>query len=170
MSDTLIGLLSAVIGAVVGALGTYFTLRFNYKSLYAQVVSQSRNNWLNEMRKYISQMLAAKKSELDYYAANLIGNLPNNPTHVDKYQNEYNKARNEVRLRLNLREVLHVKLAEEIEGLDNLSPAQAQQPSQAQLQRWSKRFKNIEEEITNISQQLLKIEWDRVRKEAKGEK
>lgn len=147
MSDALIGLISGLIGAVLGALGTVLTLRFNYNQLYADVVSKSRDKWLNETREYVSILLASK---WEYIC------LQDDKQDKIKHDFEYKKARNQVILRLNSGEPLHVLLKEEIIKLDVCEDEQ--------------QYRTCEENILAISRPLLKTEWDRVRKEAKGGK
>lgn len=132
-------LIAAVISAVVSWLVAKKTIRYNYKELFAETVSQSRNKWLNEMRAFISSMLAEAKRP------------PEEPT--DNRTNAYWKARDEILLRLNLNEPLHIVLAKEIYDLDLPSAD----------------IDDISNKIIEISQQLLKEEWEKVKKEAKGE-
>lgn len=132
-------LIAAVISAVVSWLVAKKTIRYNYKELFAETVSQSRNKWLNEMRAFISSMLAEAKRPSE------------EPT--DKRTNAYWKARNQIMLRLNLNEPLHIMLAKEIYDLDLPSAD----------------IDDISNKIIEISQHLLKEEWEKVKKEAKGE-
>ena len=134
MNDFLIGL----IGVVVGSIGTYFTLKYQYRQLFAETVSKSRNKWLNEMRENISEMLAEACKAGDGYKS-------------DKYY----KAKNQVLLRLNTKEPLHLMLKQQIELLEQCN---------------SQNYKNIEKNIIDISEVLLKREWERVKREAKGRK
>ena len=134
----LIALAGVILSVGLSFLVSMLTRKFNYHHLYAEVVSQSRNQWLNEMRQYISLMLAeAMKCQNTYKSK------------------EYYKARNEVILRLNIKEPLHLMLENSILRLDNCT---------------SQNFFAIERNIVEVSRRLLKIEWDRVRKEAKGGK
>ena len=132
-------LIAAVISAVVSWLVAKKTIRYNYKELFAETVSQSRNKWLNEMRAFISSMLAEAKRPSE------------EPT--DNRTTAYWKARDEILLRLNLNEPLHIMLAKEIYDLDLPSAD----------------IDDISNKIIEISQQLLKEEWEKVKKEAKGE-
>lgn len=134
--DIFNSLISGLIGAIIGFVASLLTLRLQYKKLFAETVSQSRNKWLNEMRKYISTMLAEAIKCKDNVKTK-----------------EYYTARNEVLMRLNVKEPLHLMLQIEIGKLDNCHVND---------------YDNIEHNILEISRQLLKIEWDRVRKEAKG--
>lgn len=132
-------LIAAVISAVVSWLVAKKTIRYNYKELFAETVSQSRNKWLNEMRAFISSMLAEAKRPSD--------------ESTDNRTNAYWKARNQILLKLNLNEPLHIMLAKEIYDLDLPSAD----------------IDDISNKIIEISQQLLKEEWEKVKKEAKGE-
>lgn len=133
------GVLGAVIGAFVSFLVTYFTLRFYYKQLFAETVSQSRNQWLNEMRENISIMLAE--------ACKCIGQLKSNAYYV---------AQNQVLLRMNNSEPLHLMLTQEIEKLEKYGDEIS--------------FRLHRDNILEISEKLLKREWEHVKKEAKGGK
>ena len=104
--DILSGLVGAAIGAVLSFIISFLTLRFSYKKLYAEVVSHSRDNWLDEMRKYISTMLAEAIKRQSSYKTK-----------------EYYIARNEVILRLNPNEPTHILLKNEIARLDNCEMA-----------------------------------------------
>ena len=135
-------LIAAVISAVVSWLVAKKTIRYNYKELFAKTVSQSRNRWLNEMRSFISSMLAEVKKPSNKQKSN----------DTDR-TNAYWKARNQIMLRLNLNEPLHIMLAKEIYDLDLPSAD----------------IDDISNRIIEISQHLLKEEWEKVKKEAKGE-
>lgn len=129
----IIALSGAILSIGISLIISLWTRRYNYNQLFAETVSESRNKWLNEMRDFISTMLAEAQSC--------------NSGRTKKYW----KARNEIMLRLNLNEPLHLMLKNEILQLDN-----------------SKDDKTIEK-IILISQSLLKEEWEKVKKEAKGE-
>ncbi len=129
----IIALSGAILSVGISLIISLWTRRYNYNQLFAETVSESRNKWLNEMRDFISTILAEVKQS-------------NN-----EQSNEYWKARNEIMLRLNLNEPLHLMLKNEILQLDN-----------------GKDDKTIEK-IILISQSLLKEEWEKVKKEAKGE-
>lgn len=137
MEGWIAALIGAVSGAVVSFLVTYFTLRFNYRQLFAETVSQSRNQWLNEMRENISIMLAE--------ACKCVGTLKTK---------EYYVAQNQVLLRMNNSEPLHLMLTQEIESLEQDGTV--------------KGFQIHRENVLAISEKLLKREWERVKKEAKG--
>lgn len=138
--------MEVVIGAVIGALVTgvigYLTWRFNCKQLYAQTVSGSRNIWLTQMREYIAKMLANSQ----YDGAN------KKPVCAER-QIEYFENRNQILLRLNDKEAYHIALRKLIYQLDD-----------------NKTDENIHKSIIEISQLMLKEEWEKVKREAKGEK
>lgn len=138
MGDVGSGLIGAAVGALLSFVVSFLTLRFSYKNLYAEVVSKSRDNWLNEMRQYISTMLAEAIKTQDCFKPK-----------------EYYIARNEVILRLNPNEPAHIILKNEISRLDNCT---------------TEDYGIIEKNILDASRLILKTEWDRVRKEAKGVK
>lgn len=134
----IIALSGAILSIGISLIISLWTRRYNYNQLFAETVSESRNKWLNEMRGFISTMLA----EVNFQ--------PTNKTRTKKYW----KARNEITLRLNLNEALHFALNNEILKLD--CPNNANQ---------NETINNI----ISISQEILKGEWEKVKKEAKGE-
>ena len=146
MSDEAKAALIALVGVLFSTLLSLFvskkTIQYSYKDLFAKTVSQSRNRWLNEMRSFISSMLAEVKN-------------PSNKQKSNKTDrtNAYWKARNQILLRLKLNEPLHIMLAKEIYDLDLPSAD----------------IDDISNKIIEISQHLLKEEWEKVKKEAKGE-
>lgn len=133
-------LIAAVISAVVSWLVAKKTIRYNYKELFAETVSQSRNKWLNEMRAFISSMLAEAKRPSE--------------KSTDNRTTAYWKARNQIMLRLNLNEEDHILLNHYICLLDNCDDSEKD---------------NLSEKIIDISNIILKEEWEKVKKEAKGE-
>ena len=95
------GFAGALIGAFIGSVGTFFTLRYNYRHLFAETVSQSRNRWLNELREHLSVLLFESPTD---------GNGGKNPKyHIAKYQ---------VLLRLNPNEPKHLLLTQLIAQLE----------------------------------------------------
>lgn len=141
-----ITLLCGIIAAVVSMITSNITTRFSYKQLFAETVSKSRNKWLNEMRDFISTML----TEVQKHCSNKNAQDNDSSSAHHERTSDYWKARNEIMLRLNLNEPLHLMLKNEILNLDNNSDE-----------------KTIEN-IIAISQTLLKEEWEKVKKEARG--
>ena len=146
MEDWQITLLCGIIAAVVSMITSNITTRFSYKQLFAETVSKSRNKWLNEMRDFISTML----TEVQKHCSNKNAQDKDSSSAHHERTSDYWKARNEIMLRLNLNEPLHLMLKNEILNLDNNSDE-----------------KTIEN-IIAISQTLLKEEWEKVKKEARG--
>lgn len=146
MSDGITPALIALGGVFLSAFVSYLvsvkTTRYNYKQLFAETVSQSRNKWLNEMRGLISTILVVAKEECV---------LSKEPVASD----EYLKARDEILLRLNMKESLHILLEYEIEKLDHAN---------------SNNVDDISGKILTISRTILKEEWEKVKSEAKGGK
>ena len=146
MSDGITPALIALGGVFLSAFVSYLvsvkTARYNYKQLFAETVPQSRNKWLNEMRGFISTILVVAKEECV---------LSKEPVASD----EYLKARDEILLRLNMKESLHILLENEIEKLDHAN---------------SNNVDDISGKILTISRTILKEEWEKVKAEAKGDK
>ncbi|MDY2879399.1 MAG: hypothetical protein SOT34_00445 [Candidatus Borkfalkiaceae bacterium] len=134
----MIALIGVLVSVGISFIISKATQSYNYKSLYANTVSGSRNEWLNEMRGFISVML----SEIQSDQSNANGRTK-----------EYFKARDQILLRLNLNEAKHKMLEEQIRILDGCSGSKNE----------------TIEKIVIISRHILKEEWEKVKKEAKGE-
>lgn len=132
----IIALAGVILSVGISLMVSLLTRRYNYNQLFAETVSDSRNVWLNEMREYLSEMLAqADKAQNSYKPL------------------EYYRARNQVVLRLNLKESLHLMLLQQIKILDNCTIAS---------------YPTTRDNIIEISQIILKEEWEKVKLEAKG--
>lgn len=134
-------------GVIISAVLSFWiskrTLKLERNKLYSDMVTKNRHDWLTIMRKHISAMLAEARYSIS-----------------KKFKFGKNKAyylhRNEVLIRLNLSEPYHLLLKQKIEELDTATtPAD---------------YKKAEKDIYLIAEPLLKFEWDKVRKEAKGGK
>lgn len=58
----IIALSGAILSIGISLIISLWTRRYNYNQLFAETVSESRNKWLNEMRDFISTMLAEAQS------------------------------------------------------------------------------------------------------------
>lgn len=58
----IIALSGAILSIGISLIISLWTRRYNYNQLFAETVSESRNKWLNEMRAFISTMLAEVQS------------------------------------------------------------------------------------------------------------
>ena len=54
----IIALSGVILSIGISFIVSLWTRRYNYNQLFAETVSESRNKWLNEMRDFISTMLA----------------------------------------------------------------------------------------------------------------
>lgn len=142
-------ILSTVISLIIGFWGK----RYNYHHLFAETVSQSRNKWLNEMREYISEMLANKRRMV-------YGNV--DEMSAVEICNKYDTCKFQVLMRLNINESDHRQLRALIIELDGYGV-------QKLGQKAVKQYEATELAIIEISRKILKEEWDKVKLESKGE-
>lgn len=149
MEPEVIAALIAVAGVVLSAfiawLTTHLTLRFNYKQLFAETVSKNRMEWINVWRENIAKFISCAKI-----------------LHTNKTQTEFNlqcekemyEARVAVTSRLNLNEEKHKLLLTTMLEFN--------------LQETEGRFNAQCEYIESLARDILKPEWERVKREAKG--
>lgn len=142
-------ILSTVISLIIGFWGK----RYNYHHLFAETVSQSRNKWLNEMREYISEMLANKRRMV-------YGNV--DEMSAVEICNKYDTCKFQVLMRLNINESDHRQLRALIIELDGYGVQKLGQTA-------VKQYEATELAIIEISRKILKEEWDKVKLESKGE-
>ncbi|MDE6303120.1 MAG: hypothetical protein K2M36_06000 [Clostridia bacterium] len=147
MNETLIGFIGAIVGVVVTLILGLLTRKFNYHQLFAQTVSQSRNTWLNEMRDFISTLIAEARILIE-----------EKPTHTkEEHIKNYYKSREQIMLRLNLKEEYHQVLKANIVALDNIINKNN-----------NENLNIILSNIEQLAQTSLKEEWEKVKIEAKG--
>ena len=152
-------MLEALFGFMGGLIASLITVWVARIKNYGEIVSNRRNVWLNEMRDNISRMLACRKviKEIvdkkngDTQSTKTWGGQSEKKAKLEK---EYELAKNEVLIRLNLTEGKHQLLKAAIEEFDT-----------------SDAYDSIAaEKILEISRSLLKDEWEKVKRETKGGK
>lgn len=157
MSDDIATALIALGGVFLSVFVSYLvslkTTRYNYKQLFAETVSQSRNKWLNEMRDYISEMLANKRR--------MVYRNVDEKSAVE-ICNKYDTCKFQVLMRLNINESDHRQLRALIMTLDEFG---IEKTTSTDIEK----YQQIELAIIEISRKILKEEWDKVRLESKGE-
>ena len=148
MENLLAALIGALIGALVSTVVTWFTLRFNYRQLFAETVSKNRMDWVNVWRENISIFLSC--------AEMLHNEAFRKQSESDKLfecKKEMLKARAMIITRLNNSEIDHVLMYGALTQLD-YSP--------------NSNFYEQQANIIELAQKILKPEWERVKLEAKG--
>lgn len=150
MEEWLSALIGALIGAFLSAIATYFTLRFNYRQLFAETVSKNRMDWINVWRENVSKFLACAEilhthTKKDDDCNELIG-----------CEKELLESRAMILTRLNTTERDHVLMYGAITQIDYT-------PS-------STSFYAQQVAIIELAQKILKPEWERVKMEAKGKR
>ena len=150
-------ILSGLIGAVIGAIGTHLTLRFNYKQLYAQTVSSNRMDWINVWRESVSNFLAYAEV-LQKHRGDISNRKYSEKSKkcLVKYEHEMFKSRAMILSRLNLTENDHVEMMAALENFKIICD-----DCEFALQR---------ELVLELARNILKPEWERMKKEAKGKK
>lgn len=147
MTEFLIGLIGALIGAVLGFISSSLALRLGYHQLFAETVSKNRSEWINAFRANISKFLAC--SEMLYKSGDT---LPN----CYAYEKEMLEARALIITSLNTKEPEHRLMYGALTAI-NYSPENT-------------KFYEQQVCILELAQKILKPEWERVKSEAKGKK
>ena len=142
---TMDSIISALIGAAVGFLIVLFTVRFNYKQLFAQTVSQNRMEWINSFRGEVSEIIDCLKMPFD---------------RRKEYVYAAEKARAKLLTRLNMDlskpgNENNKLLSDCLNGIDFSS---------------RKSYDAEIEELLELTRKVLEHEWKRVKQEAKGKK
>ncbi len=145
-------LLSALIGTIIGAIGSFLLLRFNYRQLFANVVSENRIEWMNSLRTNLSKFLAN---------AEILREIPHPSTQSKDTAQQYFtlkcsmfEARELVTTRLNLAKEQQHLLFVALKNLDYMDD----------------NFIAQREYIEELARKILRPEWESVKNEAKGKK
>ena len=139
---------AALIGAVVGAIIPFFALRFNYRQLYAQTISNNRMEWINVWRENVSKFLAC--------AETLRNNGSCGSAELLKLEKEMYEARGMVVSRLNLSEEDHQLMLALMKEF--------------KIHCSDEDFCKNREAILAMARKILKPEWERLKDEARGKR
>lgn len=148
MNEAICALIGAIAGAIIGFIASILTLRYNYKKLYAETVSNNRMEWINIWRENLAIFLSC---------ARILHLRPDrNDKDIIDIKKQMYQAQYMITTRLNLAEISHQLIYNAILEIDT---------SQTN-ENFNMQCAYIEETARNI----LKPEWERVKDEAKGVK
>ncbi len=148
-------ILAAIIGAFVGFVSSFLVLRFDYKQLFAKVVSENRIEWMNSLRTNLSRFLANAEILGEMKKLQSCSFLSDGKCECEQYiqlKQGMFEARELVTTRLNLAKELQALLFAALKNLDNTS----------------ENFAVQREYIEDLARKILRAEWDSVKNEAKG--
>lgn len=149
-----IALGGVILSALVSLLIALWTRRYNYHYLFAETVSQNRMDWINVWRENVAVFLSTAAVLHEIYTAK--GQTNNmDAEKLLELKRELLRARTMISARLNLNENSHKRMFETIRALDYKTTDE----------EW---FAWMLEMIESIAREILKPEWERVKKEARG--
>lgn len=161
MEYLLAGLSGGAIGAILSFFISWRTLQFNYRQLFAETVSKNRMEWINVWRENIAiflsraQALREKEKRAPEECACLCCLQKSDRDDSTSLETELYKARSMITMRLNMKEEPHIRMYGALMELD-----------------WKTKddldFKKQCERVELLAREILKPEWERVKKEAKG--
>ena len=142
---------SAIIGAFVGFLSSLLFLRCDYRQLFAQTVSNSRMNWIDNFREEFSIFIGTAKyiKHREYFQ-----------TVTEDHIIQAEKSRVKLLTRLN----------QNIDIIGNeFNEVFAKKLNEIHLQDSSTITDEKIDMLISLSREILEPEWQKVKKEAKGE-
>jgi DNA primase large subunit len=142
--------ITAIAGAVIGALISYLFARRQFK---ASVLSKNRQDWMNKLRDLLSEYEATL---YDVHANFQLGGLVRSTKEGLSDMRKANLIRSQVKLMINPKEDDHVQLLELMQKMDNSASHQGEQ--------YTKTFAALDKKFVTLSQSILKREWERVKK------
>lgn len=164
MPDEVIAAIIALAGVIlsvgISLMVSLLTRRYNYNQLFAETVSKNRMEWINVWRESVSTFLAIaevlhKCKVVGTSVSTESANKANcNTCDICELKKEMLKARETITTRLNMTEELHCLMFAAIKGLD-YSSKNTEFPAQCEY-------------IEELTRQILKPEWERVKTEARG--
>ena len=156
-SDKIIAAIIALAGVVlsvgISLMVSLLTRRYNYNQLFAETVSKNRMEWINVWRESVSTFLAIAEV-LHECKANEKCSCVNTNCNICELKKEMLKVREMITTRLNMTEELHCLMFAAVKGLD-YSSDNTEFPAQCEY-------------IEELTRQILKPEWERVKTEARG--
>ncbi|MBI5476081.1 MAG: hypothetical protein HY964_05015 [Ignavibacteriales bacterium] len=146
---------SALIGVIIGSLFSYFIARLQFR---ATALSANRQSWINTLRDSISEM--QQLASITYVENSLAtDNKTKNSADPEAFSNALRKMDflyYKIQLLLNPIEDDHNKLIDLVFKLKG----EVLKSNDEQLQKYS----SLQDDITKLSQSILKREWKRVKK------
>lgn len=161
MSQEVISALIAVGGVLVSVLVSVvfgiISNRYNYNQLFAQTISNNRMDWINVWRENVSKFLACAEF-LHKHNSSCSAQCKNSQIceKCCEYEKEMYQAKSMIVSRLNLTEKLHALMKASI---DNIEINDDDQTFTAKC-----------EYILEVARQILKLEWERLKDEARGKR
>lgn len=170
MDSTIVAAMIALSGVIVSTVITciiaFGTRKYNYSQLFAETVSKNRMDWINIWRENLATFLSCarmiaysgKRSSNMAHSKRRFSNMAHSKrrsSNKDDILKEMYRARERIVLRLNMDEddhyILYRLLMDSI--WENINKANI-----------DKQCRLVEEQ----AREILKPEWERVKKEAKG--
>lgn len=157
MESLLAGLTGGLVGAVLSFIISFLTLRFNYRQLFAETVSKNRMEWINVWRENIAIFLSRAQAlrEKEKRCGGVHRFIKSDQGDSVSLEAELYKARSMITMRLNMEEEPHILMYGALMNFD-----------------WKMKddldFKKQCEVVELLAREILKPEWERVKKEAKG--
>lgn len=148
MEEWIVAFIGGIIGSAITFIVGIFTLRFNYRQLYAQTVSSTREKWLCILRENLSKFISCAEI-LNY------GKLNFCKKSVCEKEKELLEAKAMILSRLNLAEEKHLALYYAINTLSYNSNVN---------------FEAQKDCVMKSARILMKDEWELVKAEARGKK
>ena len=144
----LIAFMGVIASIIVTIVFNAITNRFNYRKLFAETVSGNRMDWINVWRENVSVFLAASRVLHSFHERH--------GKEFDEYVYKQQMAKEMVITRLNLKESQHSAFLVAIENVDYKAD--------------EKSFCCACKMVEILAREILKPEWERVKREAKGKK
>lgn len=144
----IIQIISITISFIVGLSGLVIGIINSRKTIYINSVTTLRTKWLNEMKDYISEFCG-----LTYNYG--ISNLPRN-SHSELVE-KIDKLRYLIKLNLNPKDEFDKLIIEKIDLI----------PTLTNRKNFGELTKELDE-LTFLSQKMVKLEWEGIKAEAKS--
>jgi len=161
MLEIVIPALSGVLGAGVGAFGTYKAAKIKLKS---EVVSKSRRDWIEDLRSCVAEF----QSSVNYLNGVLSAASSNQPNLMSKAEesklmNKSGFLKHRIKLLINPEETEHADLVEKVDELHRKLLEVTS--SSASASNSGKSIGELQEELTRKAQLVMKSEWEKTKDE-----
>jgi hypothetical protein len=140
--------ITTIAGATIGAAISYLVGKQQFN---ANVVSANRQSWINTLRDTVSEYQSSVTGMIVFLS---VGKINSNEFHERFDRLEFLGSK--IRLLLNPCEKNHQKLVEIVTVLRSINA----DPTEEEI----KKMRSQQDELTEVTQKVLKSEWERVKK------
>lgn len=160
MIEIIVPALSGILGAGVGAFGTYKAAKMRLKS---EVISKTRRDWLEDLRSCVAEFQSSVNYLNGAFTASSKQQKLMSDSELNDLMNRSGFLKHRIKLLVNPKEDKHDSLVEKVEELHKALLKVAS--SNSNTATGNKSVTELQGELTEKARSVLKEEWEQIKKE-----